>query len=214
MSFLCGIGGPSAGSRRYQRKILIVGDGACGKTSLLNVFTQGYFPQAYEPTVFESAVHTLDLGNGQVCELSLWDTAGQEDFDKLRSLSYSDTHCVIICFSVDRRISLENVENKWVPELQENCPGVKVVLAALKCDLRSEGAFLEKLAQRGETPVDYEDGLAVAKRIRAARYLECSAKCNRGVEECFVESTKVAIEARARRKEKAAGENGISCTIT
>jgi Rho family protein len=63
------------------------GDGACGKTSLLNVFTRGYFPTVYEPTVFENYVHDIFVDNVHI-ELSLWDTAGQEEFDRLRSLSY------------------------------------------------------------------------------------------------------------------------------
>src|SRR5215469_15189981 len=75
------------------------GDGACGKTSLLNVFTRGYFPTVYEPTVFENYVHDIFLDNTHV-ELSLWDTAGQEEFDRLRSLSYDNTHAIMLCFSV------------------------------------------------------------------------------------------------------------------
>src|ERR1700687_2685946 len=73
-------------------------------------------------------------------ELSLWDTAGQEEFDRLRSLSYDDTHAIMLCFSVDSKDSLENVESKWVGEVAENCQGVKLVLVALKCDLREQSA--------------------------------------------------------------------------
>src|SRR5690242_1060845 len=86
-------------------------------------------------------------------ELSLWDTAGQEEFDRLRSLSYGtdpeslvlaanakprtdDTDLIMLCYSVDSKDSLENVESKWVGEIADNCPGVKLVLVALKCDLR------------------------------------------------------------------------------
>jgi Rho family protein len=82
-----------------QRKLVLLGDGACGKTSLLNVFTRGYFPTVYEPTVFENYVHDIYIDNTHV-ELSLWDTAGQEEFDRLRSLSYDDTHAIMLCFSV------------------------------------------------------------------------------------------------------------------
>ena len=92
---------PLCGSapKPVQRKIVILGDGACGKTSLLNVFTSGYFPQVYEPTVFENYIHDIYI-DGQPLQLSLWDTAGQEEFDRLRSLSYNDTHCIILCFSI------------------------------------------------------------------------------------------------------------------
>lgn len=61
---ICGVGKKIA-----QRKLVLLGDGACGKTSLLNVFTRGYFPTAYEPTVFENYVHDLFI-DGLQLELS------------------------------------------------------------------------------------------------------------------------------------------------
>lgn len=131
-----------------------------------------------EPTVFENYVHDIFIDNVHV-ELSLWDTAGQEEFDRLRSLSYDDTHAIMLCFSVDSPDSLENVESKWVGEIAENCPGVKLVLVALKCDLREHGnrdddADGEEGGQNQEPKrpmIDYKQGLAVAEKIKALRYL-------------------------------------------
>ncbi|KAL2037900.1 hypothetical protein N7G274_009375 [Stereocaulon virgatum] len=190
---LCG------GGKTVHRKLVLLGDGACGKTSLLNVFTRGYFPTVYEPTVFENYVHDIFVDNVHI-ELSLWDTAGQEEFDRLRSLSYDDTHTVMLCFSVDSKDSLENVESKWVSEIAENCQGVKLVLVALKCDLRERGTDDEDEAQtrggREKVMIDYKQGLEVAKRIQALRYLECSAKRNRGVNEAFTEAARVALSVK------------------
>ncbi|TFY55190.1 hypothetical protein EVJ58_g8405 [Rhodofomes roseus] len=104
--------------RPVQRKIVVCGDGATGKTSLLNVFTRGWFSAVYEPTVFENYVHDL------VCP-------GQEEFDRLRSLSYAETHVVMLCFSVDNPTSLINIEAKWIDEVLEYCPGVKLVLVGM-----------------------------------------------------------------------------------
>lgn len=149
-------------------------------------------------------------------ELSLWDTAGQEEFDRLRSLSYDNTDVVVLCFSVDSKDSLENVESKWVGEIQENCPGVKLVLVALKCDLREnteeddEAAPAEGTdgAQREKRPmIDYNQGLDVARRIKAMRYLECSAMRNRGVNEAFTEAARVALSV------KPSGEQDSKCAI-
>jgi len=131
-------------------------------------------------------------------EMSLWDTAGQEDFDRLRSLSYAETHVIMLCFSVDNPTSLENVESKWLDEILEHCPGVKVVLVALKCDLRDDRGVRDRLARYGRQAVQYEEGLEVARRIRASRYLECSAKHNRGVNEVFYEAARVAIPSRPK----------------
>lgn len=204
--------------RVVERKIVILGDGACGKTSLLNVFTRGYFPQVYEPTVFENYVHDIFV-DGQAMQLSLWDTAGQEEFDRLRSLSYSDTHTIMLCFSVDSRDSLENVQTKWVAEIVDHCDGVKLVLVALKCDLRSsedssppataagegEASAAEDLSKAGANTtqplkklISYEEGLAVAKKVGALRYLECSAKKNRGVNEAFTEAARCALSAKPK----------------
>ena len=83
---------------------------------------------------------------------------------------YSDTN------QVDSQQSLENVESKWVGEITDNCPGVKLVLVALKCDLREkhtddteEGETTAPTSEK--TFIDYDTGLAVAKRIQALRYL-------------------------------------------
>ncbi|GAN09302.1 GTP-binding protein rho3 [Mucor ambiguus] len=173
-----------------KRKIVVVGDGACGKTSLLNVFTRGFFPQVYEPTVFENYVQDVEV-DGKLVELSIWDTAGQEEFDRLRSLSYNDTHVIIVCYSIDNRDSLENISNRWIEELQEGCPHAKTMLVALKCDLRDDEVALKKVK-----PILYEEGLEVAKSIKAIRYLECSAKHNRGVRECFEQAAKVATSVK------------------
>jgi len=197
---LCGSSSASVGGfgrKPLQRKIVVCGDGACGKTSLLNVFTRGFFTQIYEPTVFENYVHDVKIDD-QTVELSLWDTAGQEEFDRLRSLSYADTHLIMLCFSVDNPTSLENIETKWIEEVLEYCPGVKIVLVALKCDLRDDHFVRDRLARQNLRPVDYEEGLTVARRIRASRYLECSSKYNRGVTEVFNESTRVAIGTRPK----------------
>ena len=109
--------------------------------------------------------------DGQHLQLSLWDTAGQEEFDRLRSLSYSDTNVIMLCFSVDSRVSLENAETKWVPEIQEQCKGAKVVLCALKCDLRENETTKANLARNGQQIITYAEGLEAAQRIKAIRYV-------------------------------------------
>lgn len=185
----------------------------------MNVFTRGYFPQVYEPTVFENYVHDIFI-DGQSVQLSLWDTAGQEEFDRLRSLSYSDTHCIMLCFSIDSVDSLENVQSKWAGEIADHCDGVKLVLVALKCDLRSnEDTDLDQPTHEEESYnpysqggaggssnpyqqqkrlISYDEGLAVAKKVGALRYLECSAKKNRGVNEAFSEAARCALNAKPK----------------
>lgn len=201
----CGLSGKSV----VQRKLVLLGDGACGKTSLLNVFTRGFFPTVYEPTVFENYVHDIFVDNIHM-ELSLWDTAGQEEFDRLRSLSYDDTQAIMLCFSVDSPDSLENVASKWVAEITEHCQGVKVVLCALKCDLREEHEKDDD--EDDNTPqkhiISYNEGLEVARKIGALRYLECSAMRNRGVNEAFTEAARVALQVKPAK-----GKDDKSCVV-
>ncbi|CCF60225.1 hypothetical protein KAFR_0J01600 [Kazachstania africana CBS 2517] len=221
MAFLCG--SSSTSTKPIERKIVILGDGACGKTSLLNVFTRGYFPEVYEPTVFENYIHDIFVDNRHIT-LSLWDTAGQEEFDRLRSLSYSDTHTIMLCFSIDSRDSLENVRNKWVGEITDHCEGVKLVLVALKCDLRnndSENKAItpnnihqnKNLNSSNNSLITYEEGLAMAKKIGALRYLECSAKSNKGVNEAFTEAARVALTAGPQVSASTENDGGSSCII-
>uniref|UniRef100_A0A8C7M5F4 Uncharacterized protein n=1 Tax=Oncorhynchus kisutch TaxID=8019 RepID=A0A8C7M5F4_ONCKI len=89
-----------------RKKLVIVGDGACGKTCLLIVFSKDQFPEVYVPTVFENYVADIEVDSKQV-ELALWDTAGQEDYDRLRPLSYPDTDVILMCFSIDSPDSLD-----------------------------------------------------------------------------------------------------------
>ena len=69
------------------------------------------FAQVYVPTVFENYVADVEV-DGKHVELALWDTAGQEDYDRLRPLSYPDSHVILICFAIDSPDSLDNVQEK------------------------------------------------------------------------------------------------------
>ncbi len=118
-----------------------------------------------------------------------------------------DTDLIMLCYSVDSKDSLENVESKWVGEIADNCPGVKLVLVALKCDLREGAEDEEEATNEDGTPrekkpmINYDQGLEVARRIGALRYLECSAMRNRGVNEAFTEAARVALSVRKERED-------------
>ena len=70
--------------------------------------------------------------------LQLWDTAGQENFDKIRILSYENTKCFIVCFSVVDGVSFSNVKNLWVEEVRQHQPSAKILLVGTKSDLRGK----------------------------------------------------------------------------
>jgi len=184
-----------------RKKLVIVGDGACGKTCLLIVFSKKEFPAVYVPTVFENYVADVEVDNKKV-ELALWDTAGQEDYDRLRPLSYPDSDVILICFSVDNRDSLENVTEKWNPEVLHFCDGVPKILVALKADLREDENVIREMKKLNQAPISTEEGQAVAAKIGAVKYLECSAKSKTGVNEVFEHATRAALMSKKNKKKK------------
>merc|ERR1712144_200043 len=184
-----------------RRKLVIVGDGACGKTCLLIVFSKGTFPEVYVPTVFENYVADVEV-DGKHVELALWDTAGQEDYDRLRPLSYPDSHVILICFAVDSPDSLDNVQEKWISEVLHFCQGLPIILVGCKSDLRHDPKTIEELGKSSQKPVGPEQGEEVRKKIGAYKYLECSAKTNHGVREVFESATRAALLTRKGGKSK------------
>ncbi|CAD5119169.1 DgyrCDS7807 [Dimorphilus gyrociliatus] len=176
-----------------RKKLVIVGDGACGKTCLLIVFSKDQFPEVYVPTVFENYVADIEVDGKQV-ELALWDTAGQEDYDRLRPLSYPDTDVILMCFSIDSPDSLENIPEKWTPEVKHFCPNVPIILVGNKKDLRNDEATKRELQKMKQEPVKNEEGKTMADRINAFGYLECSAKTKDGVREVFETATRAALQ--------------------
>lgn len=88
--------------------------------------------------------------------LGLWDTAGQEDFARLRPLSYPDSDVFIVAFSLVSPASLKSVHTKWLPEIKafSNRP---IILVGTKLDLRSEPAIVAKMKEQGLDPVSSEE---------------------------------------------------------
>ncbi|KAL0148052.1 hypothetical protein M9458_056667 [Cirrhinus mrigala] len=145
------------------------------KTCLLIVFSKDEFPEVSVPTVFENYVADIEVDGKQV-ELALWDTAGQEDYDRLRPFSYPDYDVILMCFSVDSPDSLENIPERWAPEVKHFCPNVPVILVANKKDLRNDENVRNELSRMKQEPVKIDDGRAMAIRIGAYDYMECSAQ--------------------------------------
>lgn len=195
-------------------KAVVVGDGAVGKSCLLISYTTNSFPGEYVPTVFDNYSANV-MVDGRPVNLGLWDTAGQEDYDRLRPLSYPQTDVFVLCFSVASPTSLENVKSKWIAEISHHCPEVPVVLCANKVDLRDDDSIISRLRDRGQHPITYDEGAAMAKQIGAAHYVETSALTQAGLKNAFDVIMRVAMGGERAssykgKKSKGRGKGGKS----
>lgn len=160
---------------------------------------QGSYWSLKSLKVIDSVVQLLMLSLILQVELALWDTAGQEDYDRLRPLSYPDTDVILMCFSIDSPDSLENIPEKWTPEVKHFCPNVPIILVGNKKDLRNDENTRRELAKMKQEPVRAEEGRQMSERISAFAYLECSAKTKDGVREVFETATRAALQVKKRK---------------
>jgi len=194
-------------------KCVVVGDGAVGKTCLLISYTSNAFPGEYIPTVFDNYSARI-MVDGRPINLGLWDTAGQENYDRLRPLSYPQSDVFITAFSLVTPSSLENVRAKWHPEISHHCPEIPQILVGTKVDLREDPGIIEKLALKRMSPITYEQGLSMATEIGAKRYMECSALTQQGLKSVFDEAVRAAINSQIPVKKTSTGKSsGKGCTL-
>eukprot|EP01092_Planopodium_desertum_P007846 TRINITY_DN32434_c0_g2_i1.p1 TRINITY_DN32434_c0_g2~~TRINITY_DN32434_c0_g2_i1.p1 ORF type:complete len:203 (-),score=29.99 TRINITY_DN32434_c0_g2_i1:76-663(-) len=182
-------------------KIVAVGDGAVGKTSLLVCYTTNRFDQEYIPTVFDN-YSCATMVDGNAYTLGLWDTAGQDDYDRLRPLSYPQTDCFLLMFSVISPTSYANVTEKWYPELKHYNPTTPIVLVGSKADLREDATAIKRLAEHKLAPVTYTQGLELAKTINAKKYIECSTLRGTNLKQTFEECIRAATAPEPKKKSK------------
>lgn len=143
--------------------------------------------------------------NSTPINLGLWDTAGQEDYDRLRPLSYPMTDVFLLCYSIISPASFENITAKWYPEVKHHCPNAPIILVGTKMDMRDDKESIDRLAEKGLSIVSYEQGLAKAKQIKAAKYVECSARTQKGLKTVFDEAIlSVIAPAQSEKKHKKA----------
>ena len=114
---------------------------------------------------------------------------GQEDYDRLRPLSYPQTDVFLVCFSVTSPASFENVKEKWFPEVHHHCPGVPCLIVGTQVDLRDDPQVMEKLQRQKQRPVAPEQGERLARELGAVKYVECSALTQKGLKNVFDEAS-------------------------
>jgi len=164
-------------------KLVVVGNSNVGKTCLLISYTSNSFPQEYVPTVFDNYTANIMVDNKTI-SLGLWDTAGEQYYRWLQ------TDVFLICFSIISMNSYTNVKALWWPEVTHRCPNSAVILVGTKCDLRDDKETLERLREKNQVPLTYQQGEQMAKDIKAVCYMECSALTQKGLKQVFDEAIK------------------------
>ena len=155
-------------------KIVLLGDAAVGKTSLINMYAHHKFTQDYKPTLGVSiCVKEIKKENAQI-RLVIWDIAGQEKYDLSRKMFYQGVVGALFVYDTTRHATIKNIESKWLRDLNEyGEQDLAYILIGNKIDLQDARA------------VSSEEGTALANKIKASDFVETSAKYGDNVEKAF-----------------------------
>lgn len=181
-------------------KCVVCGDGAVGKTALLISYTTNKFPDEYIPTVFDNYTANVMVDSKPV-NLQLWDTAGQEDYDRLRPLSYPLTDIFLLCFSITTPASFENIKSKWFTEITRYAPDTPFILVGTKLDTRTDESVTKQLAAKRQTAITKARGESLCAELKGFKYVECSSLTQEGLKQVFDEVRVCPISTSYRKRE-------------
>jgi small GTP-binding protein len=197
-----------------MNRLVIVGDLDADKTLLLYVMLFGRYPEVYVPTVLENYVidytyvlmrkrlirslviyplanqsYSLRIDSYPV-EIAMWDTAMQEDYHRLRPLSYPDSDVILLCFKANNPTieTKRNILEKWMPELDHFCRGVPIILVGINAREGRRDYIFDNPEEQPQpvAEVDAEDSFVpftIRKEIGSARYFFCNPRTGFGIPE-------------------------------
>ncbi len=160
--------------REFVFKITILGDAAVGKTSLISQFVEGSFQEDYKPTLGANIVRKdVNLDNARV-RLIMWDLAGQEKYQVVRSMYFQGCQGALLVYDVTRYNTLDNINTKWLRDFKKH--------------VKKKGAFIligNKSDLKDQRVIPTERGKELATKIKASHFIETSAKLGENIEEAF-----------------------------
>jgi len=172
--------GPEVTCTTPTWKLLLVGDGGTGKTTIRKRHCTGEFEQRYQPTLGVE-VHPLNFHtNYGPIRFSVWDTAGQEKFGGLRDGYFIGGQCAIIMFDVTSRMSYKNVPN-WYRDIERVCENIPIVVCGNKVDMKDR-----KVRIRSDSIRVLSNDKKVGKNYRYLQYYDISSKSNYNSEKPFL----------------------------
>ena len=162
--------------KEFVFKIVILGDAAVGKTSLINQYIEHSFQEDYKPTlganIIRKDIH-VDKINANV-RLIMWDLAGQEKYNVIRSMYFQGCVGALLVYDITRRATFETVKSKWLRDFEKY--------------VKKEGTYLligNKTDLTEQRVVSTDDGNGFAREINASDFIETSAKYGENVEKTF-----------------------------
>ncbi|KAH8836050.1 hypothetical protein DL96DRAFT_106148 [Flagelloscypha sp. PMI_526] len=180
-------------------RCIIVGEPNVGKTNLQLRYCSNDFPEYKLPFICGPLAWDITVKDKKF-HISVSEADGKHDSDRIRPISYIGADVVLLCFSVVHPETYSELYTRWHPELQHHCPTTPVILVGTKTDLLEDEQTLHRLLEQHQASVSFKQGEAMAARIGAAKYLECSAWTGDGVEDVFIEALKSGSEPRIQPK--------------
>lgn len=158
---------------QYTFKILLLGDGAVGKTSLVQRFIHDKFTSGYLMTIGMEPYSRFETINGTKVCLQLWDIAGQDRFQSMRHIFYKGSLGALVTYDITRRQSFENLK-RWIKEAKNESPRIMLIMVGNKNDLEDM------------RDVSTEEGQEFADKMGCIDFIETSAKTGENVSEAFL----------------------------
>ncbi|RLI63389.1 MAG: hypothetical protein DRO67_05770 [Candidatus Asgardarchaeum californiense] len=185
----------------YIFKVVLIGDGAVGKTSLRLQYMGKGFSATYLMTIgadFAVAPVTINYDNHNYsCKLQIWDLAGQPRFKEVRSLFYQGAYGALAVYDKTRYDTYEHVID-WVNEVIKNRGKIPMVLLGNKKDICDDQAGMI-------TCIGYDEGVRLAKKLSEMLgfeipFYETSAKTGENVNEAFTVLTQAMVANALKKK--------------
>ena len=159
-------------NKTFTIKIVIVGEAAVGKTSLVKKFVSGQFIKDYRASIGTNMfTKEINLGLGIRIKILLMDIAGQERWTQIRHIYYEGTNGAIIVGDLTRKITFNQIEEIWYPDLKKYCKNSPIILIANKNDLKRN--------------ISEEEIIDLGDKINAKSIFSVSAKTGKNVEKAF-----------------------------
>lgn len=187
-------------SKPIQIKLVLLGEAAVGKSSMVVRFVNNEFQENKEPTIGAAFLTQKCKFDDNIIKFEIWDTAGQERFHSLAPMYYRNAQAAVVVYDITKAASLEKAK-AWVLELQKQAnPNIVIALVGNKLDL----------ADSSNRAVTTDEAQTYAKEA-GLLFSEASAKTGENIVETFTEiAKKIPLDTLLASRGGKAGLNGAS----